>query len=145
MNKVVLMGRLTRDPEIRFSNSQNPVAIANFSLAVNRRYKRDGEPEADFFDCVAFGKTAEVLEKYVTKGTQIGIVGHLQSRTWDDKEGKKRKTIEVMVEELHFCGSKKESQSTGRPEEPTSAPAAEGTPEGFFPIQEGAVDEDLPF
>lgn len=145
MNKVILMGRLTRDPEIRFSNSQNPVAIANFSLAVNRRYKRDGEPEADFFDCVAFGKTAEVLEKYVTKGTQIGIVGHLQSRTWDDKEGRKRKTIEVMVEELHFCGSKKENQSTGRPEEPVPAPAAEGTPEGFFPIQEGAVDEDLPF
>lgn len=145
MNKVALMGRLTRDPEIRFSNSQNPVAIANFSLAVNRRYKREGEPEADFFDCVAFGKTAEVLEKYVTKGTQIGIVGHLQSRTWDDKEGKKRKTIEVMVEELHFCGSKKESQSTGRQEEPAPAPAAEGMPEGFFPIQEGAVDEDLPF
>lgn len=145
MNKVILMGRLTRDPEIRFSNSQNPVAIANFSLAVNRRYKRDGEPETDFFDCVAFGKAAEVLEKYVTKGTQIGIVGHLQSRTWDDKEGRKRKTIEVMVEELHFCGSKKENQSTGRPEEPASAPAAEGMTEGFFPIQEGAVDEDLPF
>lgn len=145
MNKVALMGRLTRDPEIRFSNSQNPVEIANFSLAVNRRYKRDGEPDADFFDCVAFGKTAEVLEKYVAKGTQIGIVGRLQSRTWEDQEGRKRKAIEVVVEELDFCGSKKESQSTGRQEEPAPAPAAEGMPEGFFPIQEGAEDEDLPF
>nr|DAR10296.1 MAG TPA: Single strand binding protein [Caudoviricetes sp.] len=145
MNKVALMGRLTRAPEIRFSNSQNPVEIANFSLAVNRRYKRDGEPDADFFDCVAFGKTAEVLEKYVAKGNQIGIVGRLQSRTWEDQEGRKRKAIEVVVEELDFCGSKKESQSTGRQEEPASAPAAEGMPEGFFPVQEGAEDEDLPF
>lgn len=145
MNKVALMGRLTRDPEIRFSNSQNPVEIANFSLAVNRRYKRDGEPDADFFDCVAFGKTAEVLEKYVAKGTQIGIVGRLQSRTWEDQEGRKRKAIEVVVEELDFCGSKKESQSTGRQEEPAPAPAAEGMPEGFFPVQEGVEDEDLPF
>lgn len=145
MNKVALMGRLTRDPEIRFSNSQNPVEIANFSLAVNRRYKRDGEPDADFFDCVAFGKTAEVLEKYVAKGNQIGIVGRLQSRTWEDQEGRKRKAIEVVVEELDFCGSKKESQSTGRQEEPAPAPAAEGMPEGFFPVQEGAEDEDLPF
>lgn len=145
MNKVALMGRLTRAPEIRFSNSQNPVEIANFSLAVNRRYKREGEPEADFFDCVAFGKTAEVLEKYVAKGTQIGIVGRLQSRTWEDQEGRKRKAIEVVVEELDFCGSKKESQSTGRQEGPAPASAAEGMTEGFFPVQEGVEDEDLPF
>ena len=81
----------------------------------------------------------------MAKGTQIGIVGRLQSRTWEDQEGRKRKAIEVVVEELDFCGSKKESQSTGRQEEPASAPVAEGMPEGFFPIQEGVEDEDLPF
>ena len=103
MNKVILMGRLTRDPEVRYSQGATPVAVARFSLAINRRFKREGEPEADFIDCVAFGKSGEFVEKYWKKGQMVSVVGRLQVRSWTDNEGNKRRSTEVVVEETYFA------------------------------------------
>ena len=99
MNKVILMGRLTREPEVRYSNGAEPLAVARYTLAVNRRFKRKDEPEADFIPCVAFGKSGEFAEKYFRKGQLVAVTGRLQVRSWEDNEGKKRWTTEVIVEE----------------------------------------------
>lgn len=139
MNKVILMGRLTRDPEVRYSQSSEPVAVARYTLAVNRRFKRKDEPEADFIPCVAFGKSGEFAEKYFKKGQMVSVVGRLQVRSWEDKEGKKHWTTEVIVEEQYFAESKKNSNAAA-PKEGGQAPA-----DGFYPINEGVEDEDLPF
>ncbi len=112
MNKVMLMGRLTRDPELNYSNSAEPLAICRYSLAVNKRYKRDGEPDADFINCVAFGKPAEFAEKYFQKGQMIAVSGRLQVRNWEDQNGQKRTTTEVVVEEQFFAESKKSFESS---------------------------------
>lgn len=148
MNKVILMGRLVKDPEVRYSQSSEPVAVARYSLAVNRRFKRDGEQDADFINCVAFGKTGEFAEKYFKKGQMVSIVGRLQVRSWDDQNGQKRWTTEVVVEEQYFAESKasfeshKSSVEANIPKtEIPVAPAAEG----FYPIDESIEDEDLPF
>ena len=103
MNKIILMGRLARDPEVRYSSGAAPVAVANYTLAVNRRFKREGDPDTDFINCVAFGKVGEFAEKYLKKGLLISIVGRLQVRSWDDKDGKKRYATEVIVEEHYFA------------------------------------------
>ena len=108
MNKVQLVGRLTREPEIRYSQSAEPVAITRFSVAVNRKFKKDGEPDADFINCISFGKTAEFIGKYFTKGKMIGIVGSIRTNSWTDNNGNNRKSIEVQVEEAEFL-EKKES------------------------------------
>ncbi len=149
MNKVILMGRLAREPEVRYSQGTEPLAIARYTLAVNRRFKRQGEPEADFINCVAFGKTGEFAEKYFKKGQMVSVVGRLQVRNWDDNEGKKRWTTEVIVEEQHFAESKKDS-GEGKPAQ--SKPAAQtgkqmglAEQEGFYPIDESVEDDDLPF
>ena len=113
MNKVNLLGRLTKDPEVRYTNATEPVAIANYTLAVNKRFKRDGEPDADFINCVAFGKTAEFAEKYFSKGQQVAIVGRLQVRSWDDQEGNKKWSTEVVVEEQFFAESKGQANKNG--------------------------------
>lgn len=139
MNKVILMGRLTRDPEVRYSQGSEPVAVARYTLAVNRRFKRKDEPEADFIPCVAFGKIGEFAEKYFRKGQLVGVIGRLQVRSWEDKEGKKHWTTEVIVEEPYFAESKKNSNAAA-PKEGGQAPA-----DGFYPINEGVEDEDLPF
>ncbi len=110
MNKVMLMGRLTRDPEINYSNSAEPLAICRYSLAVNKRFKRDGEPDADFINCVAFGKTGEFAEKYFTKGQMVSVVGRLQVRNWEDQNGQKRTSTDVVVEEQFFAESRKSSE-----------------------------------
>lgn len=107
MNKVILLGRLTADPETRYTQSAEPLAICNYTLAVNKRFKREGEPDADFIPCVAFGNTAEFAERYFSKGQQIAIVGRIQVRSWEDREGIRRWTTEVVVEEQHFAESKK--------------------------------------
>lgn len=114
MNKVILMGRLTRDPEITYSNSAEPLAICRYSLAVNKRFKRDGEPDADFINCVAFGKTGEFAERYFTKGQMVSVVGRLQVRNWEDQNGQKRTTTEVVVEEQFFAESRKSSESNNQ-------------------------------
>lgn len=139
MNKVVLMGRLTRSPEVRYSQGAEPVAVARYTLAVNRRFKRKDEPEADFIPCVAFGKSGEFAEKYFKKGQMVSIVGRLQVRSWEDNEGKKRWTTEVIVEEPYFAESKKNSNAAA-PKEGGQAPA-----DGFYPIDESVEDDDLPF
>lgn len=139
MNKVILMGRLTREPEVRYSQGAEPLAVARYTLAVNRRFKRKDEPEADFIPCVAFGKSGEFAEKYFKKGQMVSIVGRLQVRSWEDNEGKKRWTTEVIVEEQDFAESKKNSNAAA-PKEGGQAPA-----DGFYPIDESVEDDDLPF
>ncbi len=141
MNKVILMGRLTRSPEVRYSQGAEPVAVARYTLAVNRRFKRKDEPEADFIPCVALGKSGEFAEKYFRKGQLVAVTGRLQVRSWEDKEGKKHWTTEVIIEEQHFAESKKDSgEGKAATKESGQAPA-----DGFYPINEGVEDEDLPF
>lgn len=139
MNKVILMGRLTREPEVRYSQGAEPLAVARYTLAVNRRFKRKDEQEADFIPCVAFGKSGEFAEKHFKKGQMVSIVGRLQVRSWEDNEGKKRWTTEVIIEEQHFAESKKDSNAAA-PKEGGQAPA-----DGFYPIDESVEDDDLPF
>ncbi len=154
MNKVILMGRLTREPEVRYSQSAEPLAIARYSLAVNKRFKRDGEPDADFINCVAFGKTGEFAEKYFKKGQMVSIVGRLQVNSWEDQNGQKRYSTDVVVEEQFFAESKKSFEANNSynnsfdnaqasspqpaPQQPTNEPS------GFSSIAE-PIDDDLPF
>lgn len=139
LNKIILMGRLTRDPEVRYSQGAEPKAIARYSLAVDRRFKRQGEQDADFIPCVAFGKQGEFAEKYLSKGRLIAVSGRLQVRNWDDNNGNKRTTIEVVVEEQYFAESKKSNAENGRKRE------NDGIGEGFYPIDDSVEDDDLPF
>lgn len=134
MNKVVLMGRLTKNPEVRYAEGENLVAVGRYTLAVNRRWKKEGEAEADFIPCIVFGKSATFAEKYLSKGQMIGIVGRMQVRNWTDKDGNKRRNIEVVVEEQHFAGSKNENQE----------PRRELAEDGFYPVSD-IEDDDLPF
>lgn len=113
MNKVVLMGRLTRDPEVRYSQGENSTAIARYTLAVDRRIKRDGEATADFISCVSFGRTAEFAEKYFHQGLRIVISGRIQTGSYTNREGQKVYTTEVVVEEQEFADSKNSSQQSG--------------------------------
>ena len=113
MNKVILMGRLTRDPEVRYTQTNNTL-VASFSLAVNRRFVRQGEErQADFINIVAWGKSGEFCSKYFKKGQQVGIIGRIQTRTWDDEQGQKHYAIEVIAEETYFADSKREAEATG--------------------------------
>lgn len=139
MNKVILMGRLTKDPEVRYTQSGEPMAIARYTLAVNKRFKKQGEAEADFIPCVAFGKQGEFAEKYLAKGRQIAVIGRLQVRNWEDNEGKKRITTEVVVEEHYFAESK--SEKADKPQ----SKKQDSDAEGFYPIDDSVEDEDLPF
>lgn len=136
MNKVILMGRLTKDPEVKYVQGANTFTVARYTLAVNRRFKRDGEPEADFIGCVAFGKSAEFVEKYLKKGQQIAIQGRLQFETWTDQNGNKHYSTNVVAEEHYFCGSK----TTG------NINTASADDMGFYKTEEGdVVDDDFPF
>jgi len=144
MNKVMLMGRLTKDPEMRYSQAVEPMAIAKYTLAVNRGYKKQGEPDADFINVVAFGKRGEFAEKYFKKGQQVAIVGHLQVSTYDDKDGVKKWSTDVIVEEQHFAESKRSSENNNQSSnnQSTLPPSSEK----FIPVsQEFADDDDLPF
>ena len=139
MNKAILMGRLTKDPEVRYTQSAEPMAIARYTLAVNKRFKKQGEADADFIPCVAFGKQGEFAEKYLKKGMLIAAVGRIQVRNWEDNEGKKRITTEIVVEEHYFAESKSE-----KADKPQSKKQDSDT-EGFYPIDDSVEDEDLPF
>lgn len=144
MNKVILMGRLVRDPEVRYSHGNEPLAIARYTLAVNRRFRRQGEQEADFIGCVAFGKAGEFAEKYFKKGQMISVIGRLQVRSWDDQNGQKRWSTDVVIEEQYFAESKASSENN-RGSAPTAPPPSGQTPEdGFYPIED-VEDDDLPF
>ena len=138
MNKVILMGRLTRDPEVRYTQGDNAMAIVRYSLAVDRRFKRDGEPDADFINCVAFGKSGEFAEKYLKKGTKIAVVGRIQTGSYTNKDGQKVYTTDVVVEEQEFA----ESKNSGSSDNNQSAPANKDM--GFMNIPD-SIDEELPF
>lgn len=138
MNKIILMGRLTKDPEVRYSQGNNPMAIARYTLAVERKFKRDGEPNADFINCIAFGKNGEFAEKYLHKGIKILIEGRWQSGNYTNKDGQKVYTNDCVVESCEFAESKSASQS----ERPQAAPKTDS--DGFMAIPDG-IDEELPF
>lgn len=139
MNKVILMGRLTKDPEIRYSKGAESKAVARYTLAVNRRFKQQGQPDADFINCVAFGKAGELAEKYFKKGMMVSVAGRLQVRSWDDNEGKKRWSTDVVVEEQYFAESK------GKSETGNAATGKQESDDGFYPIDEGEDLDELPF
>ena len=144
MNKVILMGRLTRDPEVRYGGANNS-AVARFSLAVDRRFKRDGDDQtADFINCVAFGKTAEFLEKYARKGTKFVVEGRIQTGSYTNKDGQKVYTTDVVCENVEFAESKN-SQSGGSSFDGGAgfAPSSDAG-DGFMNIPDG-IDEELPF
>ena len=138
MNKVILMGRLTRDPEVRYTQGDNAMAIARYSLAVDRRFKRDGEPDADVINGVAFGKSGEFAEKDLKKGTKVAVVGRIQTGSYTNKDGQKVYTTDVVVEEQEFA----ESKNSGSSDNNQSAPANKNT--DFMNIPDG-IDEELPF
>ena len=143
MNKVILMGRLTRDPEVRYSNGDNSSSVARYTLAVDRRFKRDGEQSADFIGCVAFGRSAEFAEKYLRKGTKIAITGRIQTGSYTNRDGQRVYTTDVIVEEQEFAESKNSSENVAQnnSEKPAAAPVDEN---GFMHIPDG-LDEELPF
>ena len=125
MNKCTLVGRLTKDPEIRYSQGENATATARFSVAVNRRFKNaEGNYDADFINCVAFGKTAEFLEKYFKKGMAIGLTGHIQTGSYTNKDGQKVYTTDVIVEETEFVESKNASGNATKDTSTYSAPTS---------------------
>ena len=148
MNKVILMGRLTRDPEVRYSAGENALAIARYTLAVDRRFRRDGEANADFINCVSFGRTAEFAEKYFRQGLKIAVTGRIQTGSYTNREGQKVYTTEVVVEDQEFAESKATSDANMgnfRASAPTPAPApVSDAGDGFMNIPDG-IDEELPF
>ena len=150
MNKVILMGRLTRDPDVRYSAGENSTAVARYTLAVDRRFRRDGDSAtADFIGCVAFGRQAEFAEKYLRQGTKIAITGRIQTGSYTNREGQKVYTTDVVVEEQEFAESKAASDanrsSMGGSYQTPSAPNPMGAAgDGFMNIPDG-IDEELPF
>ena len=140
------MGRLTRNPEIRYTQGEKPMSVARYTLAVDRKYKKKGEDGADFISCVAFGKNGEFAEKYLHKGQQISVVGRLQVRNWEDNEGHKRTTTEVVVEEQYFAESKQKTLNEAmRLDSAGQARTDSDSPEGFYPVDEDIEDDLLPF
>ena len=144
MNKVILMGRLTRDPDVRYSQGENASAFARYTLAVDRRFRRDGEATADFIGCVAFGRQAEFAEKYLRKGTKIALTGRIQTGSYTNRDGQKVYTTDVVVEEQEFAESKAASAENAgfAPVDKPSPSNAIG--DGFMNIPDG-IDEELPF
>lgn len=162
MNKVILMGRLTRDPEVRYSQGATQTSVARFSVAVDRRFKREGEPDADFFNCTAFGKQAEFVERYLHKGIKIVLVGRIQNDNYTNKEGQMVYSVRVLVDEIEFAESKNASAGNnnggsgyhnggsynngggfqGGGNNASGAPSGAG--DGFMNIPDG-IEEELPF
>ena len=145
MNKVILMGRLTRDAEVRYSQGESSTAVARFSLAVDRRFKRDGEQATDFINCVAFGRAAEFAERYLRQGTKLLVTGRIQTGSYTNRDGVKVYTTDIVVEEQEFAESKAASgtSNTTYQASPAPAPSTE-IGDGFMNIPDG-IDEELPF
>ena len=141
MNKAVLMGRLIRDPDVRYTNGSSPLCIARYTLAVDRRFRKENEATADFVPCVAFGKMGEFAEKYFHQGMRVIVSGRIQTGSYTDRDGKKIYTTEVVIEEQEFAESKSASHS-GNPER--SAASQEVDKDGFMNIPEG-YEDDIPF
>lgn len=136
MNKVILMGRLTRDPEIRYSQGDKPMAVASFTLAVDRKFKKEGEQSADFISCKAFGKNGEFVEKYLHQGTKVVTEGRIQTGSYTNKDGNKVYTTDVICEGFEFAESKSVSAQN------STAPSAN---DDFMSVPDGVEDDGLPF
>lgn len=149
MNKVILCGRLTKDPEVRYTQGEKPTAIARYTLAVDRKFKKDGDASADFIGCVAFGKQAEFAERYLRQGTKIAIVGHIQTGSYTNRDGKKVYTTDVYVDEHEFVESKSSNESganysSGYQQQSSYSQGNTANSDGFMNIPDG-IDEGLPF
>lgn len=148
MNKVILMGRLTRDPEVRYSQGDNAMAIARYTLAVDRRFRNNnngGDQTADFINCVAFGRAGEFAEKYFRKGIKIAVTGRIQTGSYTNKDGVRVYTTDIVVEEQEFAESKNSSGGDGGyAGSGNRAPEPSGAGDGFMNIPDG-IDEELPF
>ena len=142
MNRVIFSARLVRDPEVRYSQGATSTAVARFTIAVDRRFKREGEPDADFFNCVSFGKTAESVEKYLKQGTKVMIVGRVENDNYTDKNGNKVYGTRIYVEEWEFCESKAQSSTEAQKTQNTAN--SEAREEGFMDVPDN-VFEELPF
>lgn len=137
MNKVILIGRVVRDADIRYSQGANTTCVARYTLAVDRKFKQEGQPTADFINCIAFGKLGEFAEKYLHKGVKIAVTGRIQTGSYTNKDGQKVYTTDVVVEEQEFCESKSSNQSQGNDRQQTSS-------DDFMNIPDG-VENGLPF
>ena len=145
MNKVILMGRLTRDPEVRYSQGESSMAIAKYSLAVDRRGRsQEGDQTADFINITAFGRAGEFAEKYLHKGTKVLVTGRIQTGSYTNKDGVKVYTTDVIAEDQEFAESKNTGSSNGGGYQEAAAPAPVAAGDGFMNVPEG-IDEDLPF
>ena len=148
MNKAILVGRLTRDPEVRYSQGDSATAVARYTLAVDRRFKRDGEASADFINCVVFGKSAEFAERYFRQGLKVVVSGRIQTGSYTNRDGVKVYTTDVVVEDQEFAESKAASESSMgsyRQASPSPSPAPSADiGDGFMNIPDG-IDEELPF
>lgn len=145
MNKVILMGRLTRDPEVRYSQGAEPIAIARYTLAVDRRGRRDnGEQTADFISCIAFRQKAEFAERYLQQGIKIAVVGHIQTGSYTNRDGQKVYTTDAVIDEQEFAESKAHNQQNNGYQQETSCPYPPVSGDGFMNIPDG-IDEELPF
>lgn len=138
MNKIILMGNLTRDPEIRYTQGENALAIARFSLAINRRFAKQGDTEVDYFNCTAFGKQAEFIEKYFRKGSRMLVSGRVQNDNYTNKNGEKVYSVQIIAEEIEFAERKGSGQTSGGAPEPGEAS------NDFMDLPTG-VEEGLPF
>lgn len=143
MNKVILLGNLTRDPEIRYSQGEKQIAVARFSLAVNRRFANDGETNADFFNCTAFGKIAEFVEKYFRQGSRMSLVGRIENNNYTNKNGEKVYSVQIMVEEVEFA-ERKSSQSNNQTQNQNQPAQTNGGDDDFMNIPDG-IEDGLPF
>lgn len=144
MNKVILCGRLTKDPEVRYSQGATQMCIAKYNLAVDRRFKRDGDTSADFINCVVFGKAGEFAEKYFRKGTKIIVSGRIQTGSYTNNNGQKVYTTDVVVEEQEFAESKNQNSTYQNQSTQQTPPPIQTDSEGFMQIPDG-IDEELPF
>ena len=155
MNKVVLMGNLARDPEVRYTQGPEPMCIAKFSLGVSRRFKKEGEPDADFIFCTTFRKTAEFAERYLKKGMKVAVCGSIRVSEYTDNKGERRWSTEVVCDEIDFAESRAAFESRmqrgdgndfGSPASPPPAMPPQSTPTDFKPIADSIdEDDDLPF
>lgn len=145
MNKVILLGRLTRDPDVRYSSGENATAVARYTLAVDRRFRKEGDQQtADFIGCVAFGRAGEFAEKYFRKGTKVLITGRIQTGSYTNRDGQKVYTTDVVVEEQEFAESKNSSASSEAAQGGRPSPC-EAAGDGFMNIKDYEIDEELPF
>ena len=142
MNKVILMGRLTRDPEVRYGTGENSTAATRYTIAVDRRFKRDGEQSADFISCVTFGRSAEFAEKYLRQGTKIVLTGRIQTGSYTNRDGQKVYTTDIVVEEQEFAENK--AAGNGGQNNYSRPSAATSDTDGFMTIPDG-IDDELPF